>query len=999
MKIFNKLFFFIFLLFCFSTAISQNTLSYTQNESEYNEGIEKFQKKAYVAARKHFQNYVELAQKDITPNYYTIANAKYYAAVAGLYTNALDADIEVERFVTDYAEHPKAKLIYSELANNYFENGEYEKAIEYFGKAIAYRQGSAELYNDRYKLGVAYYKLKDFKNALIEFDYVKNTNATNSLDAAYYAAVINFSKENYEEAVVDLKKIENVNPYKVEVPNWLAQIYYKQKKYNELVAYAEPVIANPNGRKIDEVALLLAEVYFFQNKFDKAAIYYEKYKQFHRSGITPQVIFRHGYSLYKLQDFKKSAEILKQIANQKDAIGQQAAYYLGISSLQAKELNAASIAFNLAQSQNHIPEIKEEAMYNYMKVLIEQGNTAEATNQLKQYLAQFPSGKYVDDSNELLSDILFDNNNYKAAIEYIESLTRKSSKINEAYQQLTFNQGIVEFNSEKFQNAISYFKKSIATPTNANLVLLAKLWKAESSYALELPESESLYKELINSSNEEVRLKSQYSLGYLFYNQKEYTKSSSYFKDFLQNSKGKKEFISNYEDALIRLADCYLIQKNYNQALKLYDEAIASNRVERDYALYQKANTLQFMGKNEEAARILKQLTSTYPNSRLIDDALFEQGKLELDNGNYQSAVNTLSEILKKRPNTTLAPKILVKRALAFSNLSKTESAISDYKVIIRKFPKTEEAEEAIIGLKELLNTVNRNDEYIAILEEYQNANPSNTSVTSLQFDAAKNMYYSEKYDQAIAALKKYVATYPTSSNVPEAKYFIADSYLMLSDTQNALSFFKNVVEDNQTSYVSQAAYKIASISYEKREFNDAIKYYTIVTEASANKREIVSAWQGLYQSYFEIGQYAQAIKYCNETINNGGNILLNSTNKAQLTIGKCYQKQALFQNAVTEFNKVVAMAKDENAAEAKYRIGEVAYQQKNYDESIKLLQIVGSEYSDFMVWYEKAFLLIARNYVAKKDDFMAKATLNSIIENSTNAETVKEAKEILKSI
>jgi hypothetical protein len=43
--------------------------------------------------------------------------------------------------------------------------------------------------------------------------------------------------------------------------------------------------------------------------------------------------------------------------------------------------------------------------------------------------------------------------------------------------------------------------------------------------------------------------------------------------------------------------------------------------------------------------------------------------------------------------------------------------------------------------------------------------------------------------------------------------------------------------------------------------------------------------------------------------------------------------------------------------------------------------------------------LLIADNYQAKDDSFMAKATLNSIIENSENKETIETAKQKLKAI
>jgi hypothetical protein len=59
----------------------------------------------------------------------------------------------------------------------------------------------------------------------------------------------------------------------------------------------------------------------------------------------------------------------------------------------------------------------------------------------------------------------------------------------------------------------------------------------------------------------------------------------------------------------------------------------------------------------------------------------------------------------------------------------------------------------------------------------------------------------------------------------------------------------------------------------------------------------------------------------------------------------------------------------------------------------------LANDFSVFVYWYERAFLLIAENYLAKDDSFMAKATLNSIIENSENKETIETAKQKLKAI
>lgn len=982
-----------------SLLFAQNTLSYTALEAYYNNGIELFEKKAYSAARKEFKTYVEKSGASLNPNQFNIANAEYFSAVTGLYTNALDADIEVERFVINHSEHPKAKIIFSDLGESFFEKGDYEQAIVYLNKAISNRQDGLEIYELRYKLGVSYYQLEKYEKALPEFNYVKQTVAENAINAAYYAAVINFQFEDYDAALIDLRRVENVNPYKVEVPNWIAQILYRQEKYDELLAFSEPIIANPDGRKIDEICLLTAEILFFRNDFAKAASYYDKFRQFRRGTVDPQVTFRHGFSLYKNAEYQKSLYYFKQIADKEDALGQQAAYYLGISALNVNDLGAALAAFGFAKSLDFDSEIKEEASFNYIKVLVDQKNSTEAISQLQDYVTKYPGGKYVDTSNELVSDILFESNNLMQAISYIEGLTRKTQKIETAYQQLCYNQGVLDFNLEKFDRAIEYFNKAIENPINRELVNQSKIWRAEASFASEKPNTETLYKELLSSGNEEARSKSLYALGYLNFNKENYDVARRYFEEYLQKPEGNGGSQQTREDALLRIADCYLVKKEFSKALAGYNRAIASNRTNLDYALYQKGNTLDFLGRKSEAKDAFNQFAKSYNSSRLIDDVLYQRGNLEMDERDYQMAIASFTEMLRKKPNSILAPNALLKRALAFGNLQNYDRAISDYKLIVKKFGNSEVANEALLGLRDILNITGRSEDFAEIADDYREANPGSNSAINLQYEAAKNLFYTEKYSAAITALTKFISANPSNSNVMEANYLIAESYFFTDQANQAGPFYQKVISDNQSNFVSKSAYRLASIQFAAKDYRNAVTSYQNMLSSSSSKRDEVTAWEGLFKSFYFLGDYDNAIKNAKLVIDEGGEVVIGAVNRAHLFIGKSHMQRNNFTDAKTEFEKVIALAKDISGAEAKYFIGEMLYKGGKYDESIVELQSLAQEFNDFIYWYEKAFLLIVDNYIAKDDSFMAKATLKSIIENSETPETVQAAKDKLKTI
>jgi TolA-binding protein len=656
------------------------------------------------------------------------------------------------------------------------------------------------------------------------------------------------------------------------------------------------------------------------------------------------------------------------------------------------------VAFERAKSAAFDKVIKEEAQFNYAKVAIDLGKNQKGISELQDYLKKYPNGKYEDEVNEILSDVLSDSNNYSQAISYIEGLNKRTSRINLAYQRLCYNQGVLDFNAERYSRAIQYFDKSLLQSIDGELKNNALFWKAEAAYAVKSPEAEALYKNVLTTSNEVLKQKSRYGLAYLNYNNKDYIQASSYFKEFL---KGKRDETNrlNFEDALVRIGDCYLATKNYNDAITYYDQAIKENKTEKDYAIYQKALTLTFLGKNQEAQQLFDRLSIQYPNSRLVDDALYQNGALELDKGNYQNAITILSKMVRDRPKSALMPKALAKRALAYSNMKNFEAAIIDYKIILQRYGNSDEADNALLGLQESLNSVGRPEDFSAVVDEYKKVNPANGSVENLEYESAKNLYLNEKYDKAIIALQKYINNYPNSINSFEAKYYIADSYYNSNDKPNALKFYSQVVSDNRSTFVTKSALRAATIEVSNKNYRNAITNFRTVLFTTQNKRDIVAAWQGLSETYFMSGNQDSVIVFCREIINNGGSIVMGATNKAQLQLGKAYMQKTDYQKAEEEFKKTIAMAKDNNGAEAKYLIGEMQYKSRKHKESIKILQELAQDFSEFVFWYEKSFLLITDNYIGMNDYYMAKATLKSIIENSEIPETIDAAKKKLKDI
>jgi tetratricopeptide (TPR) repeat protein len=159
----------------------------------------------------------------------------------------------------------------------------------------------------------------------------------------------------------------------------------------------------------------------------------------------------------------------------------------------------------------------------------------------------------------------------------------------------------------------------------------------------------------------------------------------------------------------------------------------------------------------------------------------------------------------------------------------------------------------------------------------------------------------------------------------------------------------------------------------------------------AASKKEQVTAWSGLMHAYYETAKFDKAIEYGNLIIDKG-QVTLNAKNEALLLIGKSHLALGQKSEARNYFEQTVESAKDENGAEALYLIAELLYENSLYQESIDRLFELNGNYSMYELWLGKSFILIADNYLAMGEDFQAKATYQSVIENSPIDEIVDEA-------
>jgi TolA-binding protein len=978
-------------------AAAQTTYVYTADDVLYRTGLELLDKEKYVAAQKAFQDYIALNRNDLK----TI-DAQYYVAYSALNLSNTDAEPLFERFIAEHPDHPRAQLAYYELGNFYFAKKEYNKAIEFYKKANTDRLSDEQRVEAQFRTGYAYFSQQKFKEAGEVFTKLKRTEHKYTGAANYYSGYIAFRDGKYDEALVDLRKAANSPEYRPLVPYMISSVYYKQQRYDELIAYSEEIKNDKSVRNAEEIALLAGEAYYRKGNYPQAAQSLTSYTKASRTKPATDVQFRLAYAQYQTGDYPNAITNFKPVASSRDTLSQYAAYYLGLSYLKTENKPFALNAFNDAKNGKFNEQIREEAAFNHAKVNYELGNTTESIIALKDFLKAYPGSKHETEANELLSEAYLNSNNYTEALAHLETIKKRSPRINAAYQRVTYNRGVEQFNAAKFKEAVPFFQKALQTSADVNLEVAAHFWMGEAySAERQYPEAITEYTAVLRlpktTDGINYQLKSRYGIGYAYYNTQQFDKAQQHFREYIAQV-SQSENKRNYDDALLRLADTYYVSKIYNEAVRLYDQAISQNNPEKDYAYFQKGLIHSINGRNEEARTNFNTVVTQYPNSRYVDNALFQKAELDLDNGTYDVAVSGFSKLIEQKPNSSLVPYALLKRAVAYNNQQNHPKAIADYQRIIDQYPTHKTATSAIVGLQETLASAGRGEEFNVYLTKYKKANPENTAVESVEFEAAKTLYFNEKYDKAIQSFTDYARQYPNNALTADAKYYIAESYFRLNDLSNAKRFHQMVIDEGKSQFTSRAIGRMADLELAAKNYPAAARYYNHVLARNSSRKEQFNAWVGLLESYYHTNKYDSAVYFADQIINTG-NATLGAQNKALLYRGKIAFAQGNYEKAVDEFLKTLNSARDENGAEAQYLIGESFYKQQKYNQSLDALFELNKNFAAYEKWRSKAFLLISDNYVALNEAHQAKATLNSIIEYSPDKETVEKAKEKLKTL
>ncbi|MFL5774088.1 MAG: tetratricopeptide repeat protein, partial [Flavisolibacter sp.] len=575
----KKLCFPVVFLILSSVVSAQQTFLISDQQNKFNEAKEYYQKGQYNLAYPIFQELKQsISETDLVNHPIISQEIFYYTTSSALMQNDPRSEQEALDYIELIKNNSRVQMMSFQLAEFYFRQKRYSDAIALYEKAGIANLSNREIADAKFHQGYSYFTLQQFAQAKPLLDAIRQVkDDPNYIDANYYYGFIAFRDRNYNQALESFRVVENEPGYEAIVPYYIAQIYYVQGKKDEAIAYVESKVKAGQTQYYDlELKQLLGHAYFEKKDYTKAATYLGDYVH-HSKKVRREDLYEESYAFYQTGQYANAIEGFKQLSGKEDSLSQHAMYLLGDSYLKTSQKANARNAFLFSASNNSNQVQREISRFNYAKLSYELGYQDEALKNLRSFLTDYPQSEYRDEATELLVGALANTNNYRDALTLLEGIQSPSANVKKLMPRILYGRATELINDGQLADADAMLNQVLKSPDNASVLPLVNFWKGELSYRNnKIDDAIRYYHAYLNAgapvSGEANERNVKYNLGYSYYRKENYGLAKTYFEPLAASVNLTSDPLT--QDAYMRTADVYYMNRNYTQAKSMYDNVI-----------------------------------------------------------------------------------------------------------------------------------------------------------------------------------------------------------------------------------------------------------------------------------------------------------------------------------------------------------------------------------------------------------------------------------------
>jgi len=293
---------------CISIGMANANIATAQESATFDNSLENYRlaqqyysMDLYGQAANAAQSYISSLRTTDDPD--TKHNLYYQAQetllISQLRLQAPEAESEMINYIDQHHPNPLLAETIFELADYYYNEKQYANCIAYFDKIDIDALSEIRMSELAFKKGYCHFVKKEFAQAQSYFSYSRDIQNRFFYPINYYYGMCEYFNGDYESAVKSFQRVENNSIYKSQIPYYIAQIYFAEKNYNQLLTYGENVVAKPDTKKKKEIRQLLGQTYFLRGNYEKALPHLEYYEA-NTEALTVEEFYQLAFAQYQL---------------------------------------------------------------------------------------------------------------------------------------------------------------------------------------------------------------------------------------------------------------------------------------------------------------------------------------------------------------------------------------------------------------------------------------------------------------------------------------------------------------------------------------------------------------------------------------------------------------------------------------------------------------------------------------------------------------------------
>lgn len=794
--------------------VDESSLSRTEKEKFYfNNGYTAFLTKQYKDAKKYLRRVENSQEYGSQAKYYIgfmayegddydeankyfdqVSNQEryqeklsYYQADLNFKLGKFDKAIELAKEKLDSSDENEVSELSKVIGESYFNLEKYPEAIPYL-KAYEGKKGKW-INTDFYQLGYAYYKQKDYKNAIAEFNKIVDGNNAIAQNAYYHLGESYINLDKKLEALNAFRNASQMNfDLKIQEDAWLnyARVSYEignpyQSAPQVLAGYLEKY---PKTSYKVEIETLLIDSYITSKNYKEALSLLKGKNSFQNKIAYQKVTFYRGLELYNEGNYLEAESLFdSSLKEPRDPVyTARATFWKAEADYNLTSYDDALVGFKQFKKQTEsgsTPEI-ENINYNIAYTYFKLKNYEQATQFFNAFISTKKSDKVrLNDAYLRLGDAHFVSSEYQEASNaYAEAI-----KLNE-----------IESDYPAFQRAISigYVGQS------------SKKIAALETFINDYPKSK-------------LRDDAMYELG------NSYVKANNTGKAMTAYDNLSREYrMSSFvPKALLRQGLVYYNANENEHALTKFKK-VASDFPGTPEAV-QAVSTARLiyidLGQVNAYATWVKTLDYVEVTDVDLDNATYEAAEKQYLDNNVDKAIKQFNGYLNQFENGLHALNAHFYVAQLYYKKGLSGNASSHFKYVVEA-PSGQFTEEALTRLSQFYLEQKSWNQAIPFLLRLEEEASFQHNVVFAQSNLMKANYQLDNYDAAVSYAEKVLASTSIDNKVKsDAHIIIARSAMKTGDEDKAKSAYAKVEKVATGKTAAEALYHNAYFKNKESQF------------------------------------------------------------------------------------------------------------------------------------------------------------------------------------